>query len=58
MHALGIEKGEDLYAKSERYLNKHFGKIGTVLYQQVRGIDERPVEVRERKSIGTERTCG
>lgn len=56
MHALGIETGEDLYAKSERYLNEHFGKIGTVLYQRVRGIDERPVEVRERKSIGTERT--
>ena len=56
MHALGIKTGEDLYARSERYLNEHFGKIGTVLYQRVRGIDERLVEVRERKSIGTEKT--
>ncbi|MBD5069943.1 MAG: DNA polymerase IV [Lactobacillus sp.] len=56
MHALGIKTGRDLYEKSERYLYEKFGKIGTVLYQRVRGIDERPVELKERKSIGTERT--
>lgn len=56
MRDLGIKNGKDLYRCSERKLNRSFGKLGTLLYQRVRGIDERLVEVKERRSIGTERT--
>lgn len=56
MHALGIKNGHDLYGESQSYLRAHFGKAGFDLYQRVRGIDQRPVEVKERRSIGNERT--
>lgn len=57
MRQLGIDNGEDLYQWSEIDLITEFGKMGHILYQRVRGIDERPVEwQRERKSIGSERT--
>ena len=59
MHDLGIKTGQDLYAQSELDLIKQFGKLGYILYQRVRGSDDRPVEyLRERKSIGKERTFG
>ncbi|HIW88341.1 MAG TPA: DNA polymerase IV [Candidatus Ligilactobacillus excrementipullorum] len=57
MHELGIFTGYDLYQLSSAELIAHFGKMGYILYQRVRGIDERPVEwQRSRKSIGNERT--
>ncbi|WP_034988326.1 DNA polymerase IV [Liquorilactobacillus sucicola] len=57
MHQLGIETGADLLEWSEVDLISKFGKMGQILYQRVRGIDERPVEwKRKRKSIGFERT--
>ncbi|WP_367295127.1 DNA polymerase IV [Levilactobacillus yonginensis] len=59
MHELGIMSGADLFQRSQLELIHDFGKFGYVLYQRVRGIDERPVEyLRERKSIGKERTYG
>ncbi|HIW71852.1 MAG TPA: DNA polymerase IV [Candidatus Levilactobacillus faecigallinarum] len=59
MHELGIQTGADLYQRSQLELIHDFGKFGYVLYQRVRGIDERPVAYqRERKSIGKERTYG
>lgn len=59
MHDLGIQTGADLYRWSQLALIHDFGKFGYVLYQRVRGIDERPVAYqRERKSIGKERTYG
>lgn len=59
MHDLGIQTGADLYQRSQLELIHDFGKFGYVLYQRVRGIDERPVAYqRERKSIGKERTYG
>ncbi|NKZ22337.1 DNA polymerase IV [Pediococcus argentinicus] len=59
MHDLGIETGADLFKLSETDLMHYFGKFGYVLYRQVRGIDDRPVEYqRERRSIGKEETYG
>lgn len=57
MHQLGIFKGADLFQLTTAELISHFGKMGYVLYQRVRGIDDRPVEwQRDRKSLGNERT--
>lgn len=57
MHELGINKGEDLYQKSELELIQEFGKMGYSLYRKVRGIDDSPVSpVRDRKSVGKENT--
>ena len=57
MHDLGIFKGADLLKFSQNDLMHYFGKFGYVLYQWVRGQDDRPVEyLRERKSIGKEET--
>ena len=54
---LGINTGEDLYHWKEIDLISKFGKMGHILYQRVRGIDDRPVEwQRERKSVGSQRT--
>lgn len=57
MHQLGIRTGLDLKQRSEQQLVSYFGKAGHIYYQNVRGIDERPVEsYRERKSLGAETT--
>ena len=57
MNLLGIHAGEDLYLFDQSELISQFGKHGYVLYQRVRGIDNRAVEPeRERKSIGKEHT--
>ena len=57
MRELGINTGEDLYHWKEIDLISKFGKMGHILYQRVRGIDDRPVEwQRERKSVGSQRT--
>ena len=57
MKLLGIHAGEDLYLFDQSELISQFGKHGYVLYQRVRGIDNRAVEPeRERKSIGKEHT--
>jgi DNA polymerase-4 len=57
MLSLGIRTGYDLRQLNEEKLIFHFGKIGSFLYNIVRGIDDRPVEPeRVRKSIGSETT--
>lgn len=57
LQLLGIEKGYQLFQKSEDYLKKHFGKFGGYLHRIIRGIDERQVRPRrEAKSIGIENT--
>ncbi|MFC6255061.1 DNA polymerase IV [Secundilactobacillus hailunensis] len=57
MHDLNIHTGQDLLAWAELDLIKQFGRFGEILYQRVRGADDRPVEYqRERKSIGNETT--
>lgn len=56
LEALGVHTGADLLAFSQADLVAHFGKMGLGLYQHVRGIDNRPVQVRDAKSIGKERT--
>lgn len=57
LRELGIENGADLKQMSEQRLRELFHKHGTLLYQSVRGEDDRPVvSTRERKSIGKETT--
>ncbi|MDR0370377.1 MAG: DNA polymerase IV [Prevotellaceae bacterium] len=57
MHRLGIFTGLELKQKTEQQLTACFGKAGHIYYQNVRGIDHRPVEAnRIRKSVGAENT--
>ena len=57
MHALGIHNGRQLRQCSLEFLERNFGKLGTVYYDFARGIDHRAVEpVRMRKSVGCEST--
>ena len=57
MLRLGISSGAQLRCWEESDLILHFGKIGSFLYDIVRGIDDRPVEpLRLRKSLGSETT--
>lgn len=57
MLQLGIQFGKDLHACTKEFLFDNFGRQGEILYQLVRGVDNRPVEPsRERKSIGCEKT--
>ncbi len=57
MKALGIFNGNDLLKLSQFDLYRRFGKMGSYLYQVVRGEDNRPVTPeRIRKSSGAERT--
>ncbi|MCD1147808.1 DNA polymerase IV [Peptoniphilus sp. KCTC 25270] len=54
---IGIETGRDLYELDLEFLEEKMGKAGVLLYNQIRGIDKRPVEShRVRKSIGSEET--
>lgn len=57
MRSLGIETGADLRAKSQAFLQQHFGKSGAWYYAICRGEDDREVEPdRARKSSGSETT--
>ena len=57
MHRLGIHTGADLRRQPIDLLTRNFGKMGHVLYDFARGIDNRPVEpFHIRKSIGAEET--
>lgn len=57
MHSLGIRTGQDLLRFQKVELERFFGKAGSFFYDIARGIDDRPVQVRQgRKSIGTETT--
>ena len=57
LNNIGIFTIEDLMRLSEDFLVEFFGKYGSDIYNRIRGIDYRVVEViRERKSIGSEST--
>ncbi len=56
LEAIGIVDGASLKEHSQGELIHLFGKMGLGLYQHARGIDNRPVQVRDAKSIGKERT--
>lgn len=57
MHQHGIYRGSDLRNMSQRWLIKHFGKVGIHYFNISHGIDKRPVNPqRIRKSVGTEKT--
>ncbi|HEY5753030.1 MAG TPA: DNA polymerase IV [Chthoniobacterales bacterium] len=57
LEKLKIVTCADLQRLSRIDLIGHFGKFGLDLYQQCRGIDDRPVETdRERRSLSNERT--
>lgn len=57
MHQLGIHNGMQLRNCSQDMLLRQFGKVGSLYYDCVRGVDLRPVEAAQiRKSIGCEHT--
>ncbi|MBT5855409.1 DNA polymerase IV [bacterium] len=57
MDRLGIHTGSDLYSRDRADLLQHFGKYGLVLYDRVRGQDNRPIgQARVRKSLSADRT--
>ncbi len=57
LRELGIETIEDLYGLSKEFMVEFFGIHGEEVYERIRGIDLRPVEIsRKRKSIGVEKT--
>jgi DNA polymerase-4 len=57
LERLGVSTCADLQRFSRGELCEHFGKFGLELYDQCRGVDDRPVEPdRERKSLSNEET--
>ncbi|MCR1972272.1 DNA polymerase IV [Clostridium cochlearium] len=57
MNNIGVFKIEDMYKLPLDLFIEYFGKFGLEIYERIRGIDNREVEVgRERKSIGNETT--
>ena len=57
MAELGIHVGADLLDKDILFMQEHFGKFASYLFQAARGVDHRPVRSdRLRKSVGCERT--
>lgn len=57
LNNIGIYTVADLLTLEEDFLVNLFGKSGSEIYNRIRGIDPRPVNIyRERKSLGIERT--
>lgn len=57
LNRIGIFSVSDLYDYSEDLLESLLGKYGRVVYQLIRGVDHRSIEVEsERKSYGKETT--
>ncbi len=57
LNNIGIYTVEDLMKLSEDFLIGMFGKSGSEIYDRIRGIDTRKIDLsRERKSIGSETT--
>ena len=57
LNNIGIKKVCDLYDLSRNNLRELFGKFGEVIYDRIRGIDDRQLDLsRIRKSIGVEYT--
>lgn len=59
LNDIGIFTIGELYNISQEFLIELFGKFGLEIYNRIRGLDKREVEIaRERKSIGKETTLG
>lgn len=57
LNNIGIFTIEDLHKLPKEFMIEYLGKFGIEIYERIRGIDNREVEVfRERKSIGRETT--
>lgn len=57
LHRMGVRTCEDLQAYDPLILESRFGSMGARLYEQCRGIDERPVDNnRKTKSLSIEDT--
>lgn len=57
LNNMGIYYIRDLYSMPKEFYIEYLGKNGIDIYNRIRGIDSRKVEiVRERKSVGKERT--
>ncbi|AGX44868.1 DNA polymerase IV [Clostridium saccharobutylicum] len=57
LNNMGIYYIKDLYNMPKEFYLEYLGKSGIDIYNRIRGIDNRKVEVvRERKSVGKERT--
>ena len=57
LNNIGIFRVEDLYDMAKDFYIEYFGKYGVEIYDRIRGIDKREVEVqRDRKSYGREIT--
>ncbi|MBE6066513.1 MAG: DNA polymerase IV [Clostridium lundense] len=57
LNNIGIYTVEDLYKLPQDFFFEYFGKFGLEIYERIRGIDKREVEItRERKSVGRETT--
>jgi len=57
LNNIGIFTVKDLYELPKEFFCEFMGKLGLEVYDRIRGIDNREVEIfRERKSVGKERT--
>ena len=57
LYSIGIHKIADLQVQSISNLERHFGKMGLVMWNKANGIDDSPVSPHhERKSISSENT--
>ena len=57
LNNMGIYYIGELYRMPKEFYTEYLGKNGTEIYDRIRGIDNRKVEiVRERKSVGKEKT--
>jgi len=57
LNNIGIFTVKDLYKLPKEFFLEFMGKLGLEVYDRIRGIDNREVEIfRERKSVGKERT--
>jgi DNA polymerase-4 len=57
LYSIGIHKIADLQIQSVKNLERHFGKMGEVMWNKANGIDNSPVSpYHERKSISSENT--